>query len=172
LATVIGNDQQVGFRAMIMKQAIEYNLVGSAANEANGIVHFTLQGDSDRLDSALLAGVIVNEFGDVGIDGQLAMPTAETVIEINNGCVCCKVRCDLIGVLGGLRQSGLAREGLQTRILYIVKPSCVDSDLSFRGACVAREPESIRSSRNNSGFRVRRCAAPRNDGVNLSASWY
>jgi acylphosphatase len=55
LATVIGDDQQVGFRAMIMKQAIEYNLAGSAKNEANGNVHFTLQGNSDRLDEALVA---------------------------------------------------------------------------------------------------------------------
>jgi acylphosphatase len=55
LATVIGDDQRVGFRAMIMKEAIEYNLAGSAKNEANGTVHFTLQGDSDRLDSALVA---------------------------------------------------------------------------------------------------------------------
>ena len=54
LATVTGDDQHVGFRAMIMKQAIKYNLAGSAKNEANEIVHFTLQGDSDRLDSALL----------------------------------------------------------------------------------------------------------------------
>jgi acylphosphatase len=53
LATVTGDDQQVGFRAMIMKQAIEYNLAGAAKNEANETVHFTLQGDSDRLDSAL-----------------------------------------------------------------------------------------------------------------------
>jgi acylphosphatase len=53
VATVRGNDQQVGFRAMIMKQAIEYNLAGSAENDANGSVHFRLQGDSDRLDSAL-----------------------------------------------------------------------------------------------------------------------
>ena len=52
-ATVTGDDQQVGFRAMIMKQAIEYNLAGYAKNEINGTVHFTLQGDSDRLDSAL-----------------------------------------------------------------------------------------------------------------------
>jgi acylphosphatase len=55
LATVIGDDQQVGFRAMIMKQAIEYNLAGSAKNEANGIVHFTFQGNSDRVDEALVA---------------------------------------------------------------------------------------------------------------------
>jgi acylphosphatase len=52
-ATVTGHDQQVGFRAMIMKQAIEYNLAGTAKNEADGSVQFTLQGDSDRLDSAL-----------------------------------------------------------------------------------------------------------------------
>jgi acylphosphatase len=54
-ATVNGDDQQVGFRAMIMKQAIEYNLAGSAKNEANEIVHFTLQGDGDRLDPPLAA---------------------------------------------------------------------------------------------------------------------
>jgi acylphosphatase len=52
-ATVNGDDQQVGFRAMIMKQAIEYNLAGSAENQADEIVHFTLQGDADRLNSAL-----------------------------------------------------------------------------------------------------------------------
>ena len=46
--------------------------------------------------------MIVNEFGDVGIDGQLTTPTAETVIEINNGCICCKVRGDLIAALGQL----------------------------------------------------------------------
>jgi acylphosphatase len=54
-AAVTGNDQHVGFRAMIMKQAIEYNCSGSAKNGADGTVHFTLQGDSDRLDSALVA---------------------------------------------------------------------------------------------------------------------
>ena len=52
-ATVTGNDQQVGFRAAIMKQAIEYNLAGSARNDANEIVRFILQGDKHRIDSAL-----------------------------------------------------------------------------------------------------------------------
>jgi acylphosphatase len=52
-ATVSGNDQQVGFRALVMKQAIEYNLAGFARNDANQIVHFTLQGDKKRIDSAL-----------------------------------------------------------------------------------------------------------------------
>ena len=55
LATVTGNDQHVGFRAMIMKHAIECNFAGSAKNGADGTVHFTLQGDPDRLDSALVA---------------------------------------------------------------------------------------------------------------------
>jgi acylphosphatase len=53
LATVSGDDQQVGFRAMIMKQAIEYNLAGFAKNEMDQTVHFMLQGDLNRLDSAL-----------------------------------------------------------------------------------------------------------------------
>jgi len=54
-ATVTGNDQQVGFRAMVMKQAIEYNLAGSATNERNEIVQFTLQGGANRLDLAVAA---------------------------------------------------------------------------------------------------------------------
>lgn len=52
-ATVTGDDQQVGFRALVMKQAIEYNLAGSARNDPNGIVKFTLQGDKPRIDLAL-----------------------------------------------------------------------------------------------------------------------
>jgi acylphosphatase len=57
-ATVRGKDQGVGFRALVMKQAIAYNLAGSATNEADEIVRFTLQGDKKRIDSAL---VIIRE---------------------------------------------------------------------------------------------------------------
>ena len=53
--TVTGNDQHVGFRAMIMKQAIEFNLAGYAKNLPNDVVSFTLQGDADRLDNAVAA---------------------------------------------------------------------------------------------------------------------
>jgi acylphosphatase len=52
-ATVTGNDQHVGFRAMVMKQAIQYNLAGSAKNDVNEIVRFTLQGDADRIAKAI-----------------------------------------------------------------------------------------------------------------------
>ncbi|TXR28458.1 GTP-binding protein, partial [Ectopseudomonas mendocina] len=40
--------------------------------------------------------VIVNEFGEVGIDNELIIHSDEEVIEMNNGCICCTVRSDLI----------------------------------------------------------------------------
>lgn len=40
--------------------------------------------------------VIVNEFGDIGIDSALIVTTDESMIELDNGCVCCTVREDLI----------------------------------------------------------------------------
>jgi acylphosphatase len=52
-ATVTGNDGQIGFRALVMKQAIEYNLAGSASIDANGIIAFILQGEKNRIDAAL-----------------------------------------------------------------------------------------------------------------------
>jgi acylphosphatase len=52
-AIVTGDDQKVGFRAIIMKQAIEHNLAGMAANQPNMIVSFTLQGDGKRIDKAI-----------------------------------------------------------------------------------------------------------------------
>ena len=53
--TVTGNDQHVGFRAMIMKQAIEYNLAGFAKNLPNDVVSFTLPGQVKRLPEAVAA---------------------------------------------------------------------------------------------------------------------
>lgn len=46
--------------------------------------------------------VIVNEYGELGIDGGLVVGADEEVFELNNGCLCCKVRGDLLRVLGGL----------------------------------------------------------------------
>ena len=43
--------------------------------------------------------VIVNEFGDIGIDGDLIKTGKEELIELSNGCVCCVVRGDLIRTL-------------------------------------------------------------------------
>ncbi|MCD1257681.1 GTP-binding protein [Paenibacillus athensensis] len=52
--------------------------------------------------------VIVNEFGEVGIDNQLVVGADEEIFEMNNGCICCTVRGDLIRILGDLM---FAREG-------------------------------------------------------------
>ena len=46
--------------------------------------------------------VIVNEFGEVGIDNDLVVGADEEVFEMNNGCICCTVRGDLIRIVEGL----------------------------------------------------------------------
>ncbi|PMB53843.1 cobalamin biosynthesis protein CobW [Fischerella thermalis CCMEE 5201] len=46
--------------------------------------------------------VIVNEFGEVGIDNQLVIDTDEEIFEMNNGCICCTVRGDLIRIISNL----------------------------------------------------------------------
>jgi G3E family GTPase len=46
--------------------------------------------------------VIVNEFGEIGIDNDLIIGAGEEVFEMNNGCVCCTVRGDLIRIIEGL----------------------------------------------------------------------
>jgi G3E family GTPase len=50
--------------------------------------------------------VIVNEFGEVGIDGQLVIGVEEEILELNNGCICCTVRGDLARAVGSLLASG------------------------------------------------------------------
>lgn len=57
--------------------------------------------------------VIVNEFGDIGIDNDLVVGADEEVFEMNNGCVCCTVRGDLIRIIEGL----LKRKGKFDAIL-------------------------------------------------------
>lgn len=46
--------------------------------------------------------VIINEFGEVGIDNDLVVDADEEVFEMNNGCICCTVRGDLIRIIEGL----------------------------------------------------------------------
>ena len=46
--------------------------------------------------------VVVNEFGEEGIDNDLVVDADEEVFEMNNGCICCTVRGDLIRILSGL----------------------------------------------------------------------
>ena len=46
--------------------------------------------------------VIENEFGEIGIDNDLVVDADEEIFEMNNGCICCTVRGDLIRILGNL----------------------------------------------------------------------
>lgn len=51
--------------------------------------------------------VIVNEFGEIGIDNDLIVESDEEIYEMNNGCICCTVRGDLIRVVQNLmKRSG------------------------------------------------------------------
>src|SRR5262245_8711581 len=46
--------------------------------------------------------VIENEFGEIGVDNELVIGAEEEIFELNNGCICCTVRGDLIRILGNL----------------------------------------------------------------------
>ncbi|MBB3952124.1 CobW family GTP-binding protein [Aureimonas jatrophae] len=59
------------------------------------------------------AALIVNEFGEVGIDGLLVEGTGDDVVELNDGCVCCSVRGDLVDALLRLGE----RRPAPTRVL-------------------------------------------------------
>jgi G3E family GTPase len=48
--------------------------------------------------------VIENEFGESGVDGEILERTEEQIVEMNNGCICCTVRGDLIKILGSLKE--------------------------------------------------------------------
>ncbi len=53
-------------------------------------------------------GVLINEVGEIGIDGQLVETQAEDVVEMSNGCICCTVRKDLVkGVQKLLKRENL-----------------------------------------------------------------
>ena len=60
--------------------------------------------------------VIVNEFGDVGIDGRLVVGATDDVVELANGCVCCTVRGDLIETLGSLLAKRAAQAPVADRV--------------------------------------------------------
>jgi G3E family GTPase len=73
--------------------------------------------------------VIVNEFGEIGIDNDLIVDADEEVFEMNNGCVCCTVRGDLIRIIEGLMKRQSAKGGRFDAILVettgLAKPAPV-----------------------------------------------
>ncbi|HSL02180.1 MAG TPA: GTP-binding protein [Nitrospiraceae bacterium] len=84
-------------------------------------------------------GVIVNEFGEVGIDGELIVADEEALIEIRNGCICCTVRTDLVaGVKVLLERSDIKLDRLIIETSGLADPAPVlqtflaDTDLLNR----------------------------------------
>ncbi len=84
-------------------------------------------------------GVIVNEFGEVGIDGDLIVADKDALIEIRNGCICCTVRTDLVaGVKLLLERSDLNLDHLIIETSGLADPAPVlqtflaDTDLLTR----------------------------------------
>jgi len=70
--------------------------------------------------------VIVNEFGDVGIDGDLIDTGEEELIELSSGCLCCVVRGDLIRTLRGLlKREGDRLDGILIETTGVANPSPV-----------------------------------------------
>jgi G3E family GTPase len=82
--------------------------------------------------------VIVNEFGEVGIDNDLVVDADEEVFEMNNGCICCTVRGDLIRILGGLMQRKDRFDGILVETTGLADPApvaqtfFVDEDVAER----------------------------------------
>jgi G3E family GTPase len=69
--------------------------------------------------------VIVNEYGEVGIDGGLVVGADEEVFELNNGCVCCKVRGDLLRVVTGLLKRRPGFDGILIETSGLADPAPV-----------------------------------------------
>src|SRR5690349_9910969 len=69
--------------------------------------------------------VIVNEFGEIGIDNDLVVGADEEVFEMNNGCICCTVRGDLIRILDGLMRGKGKFDGIIVETTGLADPAPV-----------------------------------------------
>jgi G3E family GTPase len=69
--------------------------------------------------------VVVNEFGEVGIDNDLIVNAEEEIFEMNNGCICCTVRGDLIRILGGLMRRRNRFDGIIVETTGLADPAPV-----------------------------------------------
>src|SRR3982075_4255689 len=69
--------------------------------------------------------VIVNEFGEVGIDNDLIVNADEEIFEMNNGCICCTVRGDLIRILDGLMKRKGKFDGIIVETTGLADPAPV-----------------------------------------------
>lgn len=82
--------------------------------------------------------VIVNEFGDIGLDGELIESEAEDLVELSSGCICCVVRGDLIRTIRGLVQDRPDIEGILIETTGLANPSPVIQTMSVDQLIAAR----------------------------------
>jgi G3E family GTPase len=84
--------------------------------------------------------VIVNEFGEIGIDNDLIIDVDEEIFELNNGCVCCSVRGDLIRILTALFKRRSSFDGIIIETTGLADPAPVaqtffaDDDVRHRAS--------------------------------------
>jgi G3E family GTPase len=69
--------------------------------------------------------VVINEFGELGVDNDLVVDTDEEVFEMNNGCICCTVRGDLIRIVGGLMKRRTKFDGIIIETTGLADPAPV-----------------------------------------------
>lgn len=69
--------------------------------------------------------VIINEFGEVGIDNDIVAQVDEEIFEMNNGCICCTVRGDLIRIISGLLKRGKTFDGIIVETTGLADPGPV-----------------------------------------------
>jgi len=69
--------------------------------------------------------VIINEFGELGVDNDLVVDADEEVFEMNNGCICCTVRGDLIRIISGLIKRKGDLDGIIIETTGLADPSPV-----------------------------------------------
>jgi G3E family GTPase len=69
--------------------------------------------------------VVINEFGELGVDNDLVVDTDEEVFEMNNGCICCTVRGDLIRIVGGLMKRPGKFDGIIVETTGLANPAPV-----------------------------------------------
>jgi G3E family GTPase len=69
--------------------------------------------------------VIVNEFGEIGIDGSLVVGADEDIFEMSNGCICCSVRGDLIETVDNLLASGRQLDAIIIETTGLADPAPV-----------------------------------------------
>lgn len=69
--------------------------------------------------------VVINEFGELGVDNDLVIDADEEVFEMNNGCICCTVRGDLVRILGSLMKRRQKLDGIIVETTGLADPAPV-----------------------------------------------